>query len=285
MRKLVLAISALALAGSAASPTRSPTAGPDEGDVAKYAGGLSKMVKARRLSTPRRCWRSEGTAATMREDSMSPLVSRPAATRATPRPLRKSGKTWPGFKARWTNSRPTAAAVAAPAQDLDALKRSFDTIGGRLAAAATRPTHQEGMSPLIDGLLKKLAVAVARPGRRRRGGVLVSVGADHASTPRNSGQRSALAMPAAASAFSMPAAARPAMRGRNRKATPAHSSWPAGSSSRRRSALRSAEYFARCQGRHRRVVARRFRQRHAARRLARRPALLSGLSLSPPTRA
>ena len=194
---------------------------------------------------------------------------------------RRSGKTWPGFQAaRSTNSRPiTAAAVAAPAQDLEALEaRSSARSAADLRRLPRDLSHQEGLVPDRWRLLGKLAVAALALG---------VVGA------------------AAFWFLTMPTAPRaPPKSPRSGPATPTRgerifhaggcTSCHARPKSTGAAQLELAgglelktpfgtfvppEHLVRSEGRHRRMVARRFRQRHAARRFARRPAFLSGLSL------
>ena len=135
-------------------PIRSPIARRVMKENGKHVGVLVKMVKGEKPIRRRgRSGRSDSAQRQRAEDRRRRVCSRPEATRATPPPRRRSGKTWPGSRPRWTSSRPiTAAAVAAPAQDLEALEarssaRSAQICGG---CHETYP-HQEGLSP-VDGL-------------------------------------------------------------------------------------------------------------------------------------
>ncbi|UVK38165.1 cytochrome c [Mesorhizobium sp. AR10] len=131
MRKLVIAISMLALAGSAAfaDPILDRQALMKE--RGKIAGGLSKVVKGEEAfdaaSVLTALQALQANAEKLDVDALFPTGSDTGDTTAAP----KIWEDMAGFKA--ANDKYLAdvkAAVAAAPADADALKAQFDTIGG-----------------------------------------------------------------------------------------------------------------------------------------------------------
>ena len=130
MKKLVLAISTLALVISAAyaDPIADRKAIMKEhaaavGVLAKMANGEAPFDAAAVLTALQR---SDDNARRSTSTRSFPAGSDKGDTKASP----KIWEDMAGFQAaKWTNSRPTAAAVAAPAQDLEALKPQLGTLG------------------------------------------------------------------------------------------------------------------------------------------------------------
>ena len=269
MRKLIFAISALALAtiGGVRRSDRRPQ-GADEGERQGKSACSCKMAKGESRFRRRGGARRRLTTLNDNAQKIDVAASVPGreATRAT-RPLpRKSGKTWPGSRPRWTSSRrlrPQPA--AAPAQDVEALKPQLGAIGAELRRAATRRSASRRADRWA--CWRKLIGRRAGAWRHRRGGVLVFDRAEAARCRRRS-QRSARATRRAASASSGRAAARPATRARSPKAMRGSNS-PAGCELKTPfGTFVPPNISSDPQRRHRQLVARGFRQRHDARRVA-----------------
>ena len=123
------------------------------------------------------------------EDRHRRVCSPRAATRATPRPRRKSGKTWPGSRPPMTNSRPTSTRRRGPGAGSS--RRSAPQLGSsgrRLAEAATSPIASRRLVPDLMASAQEARRRGARPWGGRRGGVLVP---DDAETPQRRRNRRA----------------------------------------------------------------------------------------------
>ena len=286
MRKLVLAISALALAVSAAfaDPIADRKALMKENG--KAVGGLAKMAKG---ETP-----FDAAAVLAALTGAQRQCAEDRCRRAVPGRQRQGrhhglAENLGGHGRlqgpRSTSSRPTPPRQSRPpAQDRRGAEAAARHDRRQIAAAATRPTASRRADPWPMGLLRKLAVAGARPRGGRRGGVLVPDDAAHASSaaksPRSGAGDAARGERIFHAGGCTSCHARPKSKGAAQLelAGGLELKTPFGT-------FVPPNISPDPEGRHRRMVARRFRQRHAARRFAGRPALSIRPFPTPPMRA
>ena len=227
-----------------------------------------RWSRARALSTPRRCWPLLTALKAMpRSSTSAALVPGRQRQGRHHRLARRSGRTWPASRPQVDKFKAdTAAAVAAPPPDLEALKAQLGTIG-QIAQLPRDLPHQERLRPGMGLVAKARSAPRSVLGGDRRGGRLVPVGAGTARR-RGRSRRWAPAMPARGERIFCAGGctschARPKSEGEAQLElagglelkTPFGTFVPPNISSDP-------------QGRHRRLVVRGFRQRHDERRFA-----------------